>query len=378
MPSWALIVGINEYDDQVSLNDLGGAVADACDFAEWALDPQGADILPQHLHFWTYPWPEDPGPNLADFLSRDVNDWRRIGPGSAKPDQSRGPYAVEIVKTGQMAGREAYFAATNAGDDEPRRVYVFLAGHGLRAGEFTDPSAQTCFVAYDFEPVSSSVVAGLVPTESFRKALLTNRFTEAIMFLDCCRNENRELAASAQGIVDLTEDPALTWAMANAAQEGEIAYETDLAPARGAFSKTLMEALRTHRGPNGELHVDELRQYVLRRIRENTSQHQKPSLRASDDPPGPLIVAGQPGLPPAAALPLYPGPLVDVSALAAGTQLVLRYRQNELVPTAPLVVGGASLQLPDLPDGIYSIEVLGSPQRYDTFRVPGEANARVS
>ena len=53
MQSWAIIVGINEYPPTAGLRVLHGAVADAVDFADWALDPRGGAVDPAHLFLWT-------------------------------------------------------------------------------------------------------------------------------------------------------------------------------------------------------------------------------------------------------------------------------------------------------------------------------------
>ena len=76
MTSWAIVVGINEYPGS-GLGPLKGAVADACDFADWALDPTGGNVAPERLYFWTYPWPDaDPDrPHLAQYLAGDRPAW---------------------------------------------------------------------------------------------------------------------------------------------------------------------------------------------------------------------------------------------------------------------------------------------------------------
>lgn len=70
MTAWAFIVGINTYPDVSKLNPLHGAVADAAAFAEWALDPNGGGVLPEHLFLWTCPAPPaHAGGALAHFMA---------------------------------------------------------------------------------------------------------------------------------------------------------------------------------------------------------------------------------------------------------------------------------------------------------------------
>ena len=44
--SWALVVGINHYPERAGQTPLQGAVADAVDFADWALSDNGGAVSP--------------------------------------------------------------------------------------------------------------------------------------------------------------------------------------------------------------------------------------------------------------------------------------------------------------------------------------------
>jgi Caspase domain len=367
MKSWAIIVGINNYPPLAEQIELHGAVADACDFADWALDPAGGEVPAERLYFWTYPWPVAPNGLLQAYLAGPQTPWDSVMQDWAVPDQTRPPTATEIATTIERVGRDARNQAREDGDAEIRRVYVFLAGHGVRAKNI-ERNEETCFLAGDYRPISGNMARGLVPCESLRKALLNNRFDEAILFTDCCRSQTARLTLIAQPVSDYAGDPIADWGIAFAAQDGQPAYETQTAPVRGAFSSALMEGLRTHRtGPANELHAEPLRDYVLANIGTFTTSGQVPNLTFRPDPVGPLIVSGQV----AGAAPVPDGPLLDVSALPAGTGLVLNGGDDKpIAGVGPFLVAGLTLQLPPLPASLYLIQVTDGSGRFKMFRQP--------
>jgi uncharacterized caspase-like protein len=192
LANWALVVGINDYPPAASQRPLRGAVADTVDFADWALDPNGGGVSPDRLFFWTYPWPAAPlPPNLDQYLAGNTPHWLRVdGSMAPPPDQTRPPKAQEIIRTAEIRGRDLFENKFVAGAHAPKdRIFVFLAGHGLRTQEFGSGIMQTCFVAGNFSPRHGNMADGLVPCASFRQSLRNDRFDEVLLFLDCCRNE---------------------------------------------------------------------------------------------------------------------------------------------------------------------------------------------
>ncbi|EZP33662.1 caspase family protein [Pseudomonas sp. RIT288] len=369
MKSWAIVVGINVYHRRAAQKPLDGAVADACDFADWVLDPLGGNVPPERLFFWTYPWPVAlSAGRLKDYLEGELPSW--FIPDDKKdsdwqpPDNARAPKATEITSTIETVGRGAYTTAFVDNDEEVRRVYVFLAGHGIRARIYGRGQDETCFMAGDFHPKSSELAAGLVPCESFRKALLHERFNEALLFADCCRSEASRLMTQVQPVSDFDGDPIAPWGMAFAAQEGQPAYETCTEPYRGVFTKALMDGLRTHRpGSAGELYAAPLRDFIHSNIKSYTVNDQLPQLSYRPDPHGPLIVTGPAGLP--------NGPELNVSTLANGTRLILKGGDNKPVADMPaFVVTGPTLSLPPLPESLYVIEIDDGSGRHRMFVQP--------
>ena len=326
----------------------------------------------RRAYFWTYPWPTDASARLQAYLAGALPLWDDEDMDWAPPDQARAPRDTEIVSTAQRVGRAAYEAALVAGEgNTPRRVYIFFAGHGLRAKEFGSLTEQTCFVARNFRLNSSNNVQGLVACESLRKALLSNRFSEAILFLDCCRLRTSRLTMTAVPITDFSTDPTdVSWGVGHAAQDNAVAYETVGAPIRGAFTKTLTQGLRTLRhGANHELHVEALAKFVQDNIARCTDSGQSPSFLYVPNPPGPVIVRG--AVAAGAALAASSGPMVDTSTLVPGTQVLLRDGVNALVANVPPIIAGPNAKtLPPIPDGLYSLEVVGAGGEPIIFKQP--------
>lgn len=377
MKSWAIVVGINTYPPLADQEPLNGAAADAWDFADWALDPNGGAVREDRLFFWTYPWPNAPQGLLKDYLdggppagqvgSQWPPPWYNVNHGSAPPEQTRAPTALEIATTIETAGKTARADAMENDDYETRRVYVFLAGHGIRA-RTVYRGEETCFLAEDYRLSSGNLVAGLVPCDSLRRALLTDRFDEAILFTDCCRATTSRTGLIAQPVSDLSETPIAPHTIAYAAQDNMLAHETLPPNARGAFSSALMQGLRTHRiGAGNILYAAPLKQYVLDNISNFTKSGQTPSMSFHpDDEFGPLIVQGPPAAGGGARR------VIDVSALPAGTQLVLHGGNNAPLPGfAPLVVAGPTMQLPSLSRGLYLLRVNDGSGRLTMFQEPG-------
>jgi hypothetical protein len=365
MKTWALVVGINTYPESAHQRPLRGAVADACDFADWVLDPEGGNVSPDRLYFWTHPWSDRAHPNqpfLQNYLIGASPSWH----GGVQPPLMRAPTAREIATTIEAEGTRAHASRIENDDDERLRVYVYLAGHGIQAPTY-DRNEETCFVAGDFQLVSSDLVMGLVPCDSFRRALLNQRFDEVLLFTDCCRSPNPRTSIVAQPVSNYSGDPNLPYGLAFAAQKYQLAYETSPPNARGAFSSALMMGLRQHRlGMAAELHMEPLRQYVMQNIGLFTSSGQLPHVRYEPDPQGPLIVKGfPPGGGPTS------GPIVDVRSLLPGTRITILGGNNMPLPDQlPLVVAGDTVQLPPLLPGLYLLQVQGAAANDVMFKHP--------
>ncbi|WP_136626548.1 caspase family protein [Bradyrhizobium macuxiense] len=296
MKAWAFVVGINEYHPHAGQRILKGAAADAADFADWALHRDGGGVAPERLFFWTKPAPQNPPTALANYLQSPTEWWDLLA-GQKKPDFSQPPSAITILETALQAGKAAAAEAAQLESNEERRCYVFFAGHGIQTNT-TGATAeiQTCFVSGDFRP-NTATVMGLIPCDDLRRALLAGGFDQVFMFLDCCRVAMSALNMPAPTVGSATamNPPAPFWGVGHAAQKNKIAYETEAAPFRGVFSKTLLRGLRTLRDPtSNELNLDRLKFYVSDNIGLHTLKGQKPHFLGDPSDPPPVIVHSPP------------------------------------------------------------------------------------
>ena len=357
MKSWAIVVGINEYHLNAGQPVLHGAVADAADFADWALHPHGGAVDPSRLYFWTHPRPANPTPALAAYLMAPTS-WYDLDLVAVPPDFSRVPYVNHITETALQAGGEAIRAAMETGDDETRRIYVFFAGHGVQTNTYgATAEIQTCFVVGDFRP-NNRTVMGLIPCEDFRRALLSNGFDEVFMFLDCCRVAMTKLNMPAPTIGSSNSrlPPEPKWGVGNAAQKNKIAYETTSPPLRGAFSKTLLDGLRTVRDPaNQTLTVESLKVYVRDKIGSCITNEQHPNFVHDPTDPPPVVLTGPP-------IPL-PQTLADIhitfGALPAGTIVQLCDDKGQPVG-GPIAADPAGVTIQAISGQLYSLDVAGT------------------
>ena len=105
MNACAIVIGINDYQ-KPGIPNLFGAVGDAADFADWALDPGGGNVRPEHMYFWTSPAPAAPSARLAAFLANPT-----VWTNGTAVSLGRPPRAQEISDTALMMSRDLRSAA---------------------------------------------------------------------------------------------------------------------------------------------------------------------------------------------------------------------------------------------------------------------------
>ena len=387
MTNFAIVVGINDYEQGTGQRTLTGAVEDACDFADWALAKDGGNVAPADLFFWTHPWPAAPAardrkyPEAPDLMPSaelaaciaNPTPWVGSRGQPVMPTDARAPDAREIADTALTKGSELAGLAL-AGAVDTHRVYVFLAGHGVRTNEVSSLTAQTCFLAGDFHSIAGNIAHGLVPCESFRRSLLANGFGEVFMFLDCCRVQDPVIPMPAAVIcAGPLEPPKSPWIVGNAAEDGKEAFEIAGPPARGAFSAVLVEGLRSYRDPGTKnLPIGSLEEFVTRRI-ETKANGQSPAFDYNPKTkPGPYIIASGP-----LTAPANPTMVLDLSGLPPGLHLRLLRGIVEVPGFEDFVSGPAPLDVPDMPPGLYQVERLDGGAELTPFRHPKLEAVRV-
>ncbi len=378
MKSWAIVIGINDYPPRAGQTGLKGAVADAVDFADWALHPDGGAVDPSRLYFWTHPAPTGKPQSIVNFLARDpANGWWDIDDDGMAADFGRAPKEKNVVETAlRTAAQAAADRFADPTDTEPRRCYVFFAGHGVQSnvtGSTMD--TQTCFVLGDFRPQAQTVM-GLIPCEDFKRALLNNGFDEVFMFLDCCRISLTKLNMPAPviGSANSRQLPSPTWGVGAAAQKDKAAFETVGPPVRGAFSQTLMRGLRTVRDPATQaLSLESLRLYVRDNLPAACAPNeQKASFSGNPNEPLPTLVAG----------PEIPTPLIladviiDFGTLPVGTLVQLADDKGAAIG-APLKAGPEGARVTVAVERFYSLDVAAT-QSSTAFKHPGPGPTYVS
>jgi hypothetical protein len=145
----AIIVGINRYRSDQGIGSLNGAVNDALLFREWLIDPDGGGLDPAHVTLFISP--ED-----GSFApSREVIE-----------DQILGTFYQKRSEGVRPVGR---------------RLYLFMAGHGVATADGDECSlvAANSFI----DPLR--VLSGRMAADRIRKQPM---FQEVVLFMACCRD----------------------------------------------------------------------------------------------------------------------------------------------------------------------------------------------
>jgi hypothetical protein len=252
MTASAFIVGIDEYPGDTGLPSLGGAVADAIDFADWALDPGGGGIAEADLWLWAWPPP-------AKVTSR-VSEYLPHAPKWFRGDPSKGP------PTDANLTQSLFDGVGKARTGNVDRIYVFLAGHGIQVDrKIVTQGTEMCFIAADYTPDFSD---GLVPCDSLLTALRNLGPAEIVLMLDCCRlSLNPTQSRPALGWPDYRGGSKYQGStVGRSAGANQRAFEIVAdGHKRGAFSHLVLLALRNLRIKD-ELTAGQLSDFVTERL----------------------------------------------------------------------------------------------------------------
>lgn len=204
---FAVVVGINTYQDTKAFKDLEGPANDAEELIAWLKDPNGGGI---------------PEANIDPFVKLSCSTRER-------------PTASEISSL-----LRDLFTRDHA-EDQPigRRLYVFLAGHG-----FTNSLALSLLHAVDTRRDAPAFVSGTQWLDCFQERAL---FDELVLCMDCCRDYEPNFDPPGRPCTNRL-DPA-----GNAVKRlyllatgiGKGAYEQQFnGKVHGMFSRALIDALR--------------------------------------------------------------------------------------------------------------------------------------
>ena len=149
---FAVVVGINKYP---GLNNLEGACKDALQVRDWLLAPDCGDVPEENIHISLTTHFHPPGPT-------DVND---VHPVEDEINSLFRPF----VSHGALEGRMG------------RRLYIFMAGHGL--GDPGDMDSAALYAA-NAEMMFAPHISGTAYANWFRRNAV---FDEIVLIMDCCR-----------------------------------------------------------------------------------------------------------------------------------------------------------------------------------------------
>lgn len=149
---YAVVVGINRYGDGSFLNPLDGPKNDVRHFVDWLVSPDGGHV---------------PAANVDPFLL-------------TSDDNGLKPKAGDIVEA-----IKNLLALAPADERIGRRLYIFLAGHGV--GPDLDDAGLLTAEATEDVP---TYVEGRRYANLFRGRAV---FEEIVLVMDCCRDFDGEL-----------------------------------------------------------------------------------------------------------------------------------------------------------------------------------------
>ncbi|NQD92938.1 hypothetical protein HP532_09785 [Pseudomonas sp. CrR25] len=258
---YAIVVGIDTYADTEFLEPLAGPKHDIQNFVEWLKSPQGGNV------------PEE---NIAPYLL--VSD--ELG---QKP------------KSGDFVEIIGKLLALAPGDQRiGRRLYMFLAGHGV-AADLDDTGLLTVEATED----APTYVEGRRYANLFRGRAV---FEEVVLVMDCCRDFDGELPPpvfpfkrklDTGGASKVKRFYAYATGFGKAAREKEFAGKVS-----GVFSHVLLAGLNGGAiDGEGRITGPSLERYLRKRLKDALPPgvEQPPDIRSDPD-----LVFGD-GYPPATA-----------------------------------------------------------------------------
>lgn len=301
---YALIFALDKYSDKDKWRPLKGAVNDACRFKKWLLGP-GA--VPKGHIIEEVGDESGDRPQLSDLMAKVMGLLRE------RP-------------SGARIGR---------------RLYIFLAGHGVEA--IDQARLETLLVTAESRDNWVQGFPGNLALSHFR---LEARFEEVVLFMDCCRTMSAE-ARPSWNIPTTPDNLAkhVRWGSALAAQLFTDVRERKVGgKMQGIFTNALMDGLEGKaKDGEGRITTESLSSYLY----ESLKGEERPDIHF---PSSITFIDGQGGGGNRAVLML--------PALPAGMRVVVRHGKSfEPVPAdpKPRSQGGVSIELPAF--GTYLVEL---------------------
>jgi uncharacterized caspase-like protein len=213
---YAVVVGIDRYP---WIGNLKGAENDARAVVEWLEDPAGGDVPEGHIQAIC----------SSDYDGQDEAQLYRPTPA----DVYR-PFERLLERS-----REREDGRTEDGRPLGRRLYIFMAGHGVSA----EPIETTLLTANASSESMGHGVCGTTVAGHFVKKGL---FEEVVLLMDCCRNDLAfQQTLPWRYIEGVTSTTTFVYGFATADRDhGAREQEVD-GVVRGVFTVALLRALRS-------------------------------------------------------------------------------------------------------------------------------------
>jgi hypothetical protein len=232
----ALVVGLNRYP---AFKTLRGAEGDAVRFYDWLISPSGGMVAIRNVQRIL----------SSDFPDADPNDVATWRP------------PLEALKLEFRRHSDRAFAnkAKTGSSRVGRRLYVFLAGHGITPARAASPNLEDAalLMASASAQAYGEHLLGYSWAEWFVNAAA---FDEVLLFMDCCRDVKNNVPPIPCSLTPLLDDRRADVKVFGAAateldsQSWEQDFGTPAQP-YGVFSYVLMQGLQSDalRGEAGEL-----------------------------------------------------------------------------------------------------------------------------
>jgi len=346
---WAIVVGITQYP---GLSNLDGPENDAKGFYEWVVSPTGGDVPQDHVAF---------------MLSSNFP--AAILPGRAEPAAATVQRAFDDLQDlAEQSQREGNGLRVG------RRLYIYLSGHGC-----APPSYDSALLAANATPKRPGYhILGRLYADWF---LRSNFFDEAILFMDCCR-ENVQTPPNIPPYIDITGADALDKTKVFygfATKWSRLSRERKMADGlvHGIFTTALLEGLKGAACDPGDGRITSasLGNYLYANMKNFLSPAdlddpgipKEPDLDYDKNPQTPLVFT-------TVTIPVFPV-TINLPPGSAGNKIDIVDSKLKIVQSA--IAAPPQLRV-QLKRGTYLVQLLANGLQTDPFEVNGTEEVNVN
>ncbi len=345
---WAVIVGIQMYpglDDPTSPGYLPllGPVNDATAFAEWACSCEGGDVPKENVTLIRQIYSSLPSVDEARPIDEDI----------------------------RLAFKKHYDRGINNGLHAGRRLYIYMAGHGIEV----PPNQPALLMANAAPRQFNNHFLGRGYADWFFRA---GFFDEILLFMDCCRDnfplaQPNNVKFDPLNVVDAVDRVRYLYGFGTKWSRRSRERSMD-GVTRGVFSAALLAGLKGGAADRqGQVTAASLRQFLYDHMRDFADPADLVSARVTQQPdfdpwPRDERAAEQFVIVPAGRITALEY-LVRIALPPAVANQQMTIQDNEFYPHKQFVAQPPEYRT-SLPEGLYQILVVGS-NPYKPFKVSG-------